>query len=88
LLNVPNIRPIFDDDLANWVHLDVSRERELNYLRQLDNAPAGLPLKFAEGLVSTQAASCRKLGDRRVSFRNRIGEAVDLLGIRMKNSRF
>jgi hypothetical protein len=47
LMNVPNIRPIFDDDLANWVYLDVSRERELNYLRQLDNAPAALRLKFA-----------------------------------------
>jgi hypothetical protein len=33
LMNISDIRPIFDRDLANGVSLDMPRERKLNDLR-------------------------------------------------------
>jgi hypothetical protein len=47
LMDVSDVRPIFDDDFANGVSLDVSSKRELNDLRQLDGAAACLRLEFA-----------------------------------------
>jgi hypothetical protein len=47
-MDIPDIRPILDHDLANGISFDVPRERELNDLRQLDGASAGLRLQFAQ----------------------------------------
>jgi hypothetical protein len=48
LMDVPGGCPIFDDDLANRVHFDVSSKGQLNDFRQLDGAPAGLCLELTQ----------------------------------------
>ncbi|MDQ3760997.1 MAG: hypothetical protein M3460_04660 [Actinomycetota bacterium] len=47
-MDVPGVCPIFDDDFANRIHLDVPSKRELNDLWQLDSASAGLRLELTE----------------------------------------